>query len=184
LQECIYSGVEDQASNMLRFVVGPDNHLYFDMKQKLPGKAIYIVNSKVILIKAIKEKIIESILDQVIVKEDLPCRIENNYLAAMLSVVSLAKKAGRILLGKRQIEEYMVFMMRSSNHSKTIIIQASDASESEKFKRTDVTILDFFLREDLSKACGKENLVYVVIQDRFATWLEDVSSKYEIYMRN
>jgi predicted RNA-binding protein YlxR (DUF448 family)/ribosomal protein L7Ae-like RNA K-turn-binding protein len=180
LQKCIYSGVEDQSTNMLRLVVGPGNNIYFDMKQKLPGRAIYMVNSKILLTKAIEEKTIERIFDKAVVSIDLPSQFIYNYLALMLSIISLAKKAGKVILGKRQIEEYMA----SSNNAKTIIIQASDASEAEKFKRANVTILDFFSRDDLSKACGKENLVYVVIQDRFATWLEDVSSKYEIYMRN
>ncbi len=172
---------------MLRLVVGPQNRIYFDMKQKLPGECVYILNSRQMLEAAIKKKMIERFFGDVMVSPHLPKQVENHYLDLMLSILSLAKKSGNILLGKRQIEEYIASLAKdaanAANH-KTIIIQAVDASASEKFKQGNITILDFFSRDQLSKACGKENLVYVVIQDRFATWLENIMTKYQIYMRN
>lgn len=172
---------------MLRLVVGPQQHIYFDMKQKLPGECVYILNSKQILQAAINEKAIESIFGNVSVSPDLPDQVEANYLTLMLSIISLAKKSGNILLGKRQIEEYTTAIAKNAANNKNlkaIIVQAIDASASEKFKQGNITILEFFSRDQLSKACGKENLVYVVIQGRFATWLENIMTKYQIYMGN
>lgn len=166
---------------MLRLVVGPENHIYFDMKQNLPGECVYIMNSKQMLKAAIEKKTIENLFGNVKVNPDLPNQIENQYLDLMISIISLSKKSGNILLGKRQIEEYIA---ANKTGRKAMIIQAIDASASEKFKQGNIPILDFFSRDQLSKACGKENLVYVVIQDRFATWLENIMTKYQIYMRN
>lgn len=219
--ECIHTKIQDNPSNMLRLVLGPNfvsppighqekiegfrldlvgcevgssfsmtsndslllEKIYFDMKQNLPGESVYIVNSKNVLDNVINDKVLQNLFGDNIVLDNLALEIERQYLESVLHMLSLAKKSGNILVGKRQIKEYLGSSSKNSN--KFLLLQASDASEAERFVEDDIIkIFDIFSRNIISKACGKENLVYILVQGRFAILIEDIISRYQTYMNN
>lgn len=181
--ECIHTKVQALPSNMLKLVLGPNSRIYFDMKQNLPGECVYIINSKNVLESIIHSKLLQKLFGNNIILDNLAFEIERQYLESILHMLSLAKKSGNILVGKRQIKEYIA--SSSKNSVRSLLLQASDASESERFVEDDIIkIFDIFSRNIISKACGKENLVYILVQERFAILIEDMISKYQTYMNN
>lgn len=179
--ECIYTRLQDDPRNMLRLVLGPNARIYFDIKQNLPGEAVYIINSKNVLESIINDKILSNLFGDDIATDNLAFEIERQYLESIIRMLSLAKKAGNVLVGKRQIKEYLALSGKDS--VKSLLLQASDASEAESFVENDrIKIFDIFSRDIISKACGKENLVYILVQERFAILIEDIISRYQTYM--
>lgn len=181
--KCVYNKTHNIQSDMLRFVLGPNRRIYFDIKQNLPGESIYITNSKNTLELVMKQKMFHDLFDNSVIFDNLDLDVRRQYLESMINILSLAKKSGNILVGKRQIKEYI--NLSDKNPKKSVLLQASDASNAEKFVETDIIkIFEVFPREMISKACGKENLVYILIQGKFAMLIEDIISKYQIYMNN
>ncbi|MFR8206490.1 MAG: DUF448 domain-containing protein [Alphaproteobacteria bacterium] len=54
-RKCIVTGNVIDKSGLLRFTVTPDRLVVPDFKKKLPGKGIYVTNSRRLLQKAIEK---------------------------------------------------------------------------------------------------------------------------------
>ena len=56
-RKCIVSGNILLKDDLLRFVAGPDNLVIPDFKKRLPGKGVYVSNSRQMLQKAIEKNL-------------------------------------------------------------------------------------------------------------------------------
>lgn len=173
---------------MIKFVLGPSNRVYFDLRQNLPGKSVLVKNSKALLTKMIAESAFRDIFGEDITSEenretlsDLPEEVSRQYITSILQVISLAKKAGALILGKRRVED----CISSQNVGDVLIVQAFDASISEKFNNDGkIPVIEIFSSQQLSKACGKENLLYTAVLGDFAKKVSHLAATYKEYIWN
>ncbi|MBP7189779.1 MAG: DUF448 domain-containing protein [Rickettsiaceae bacterium] len=173
---------------MLRFVLGPGGRVYFDLKQNLPGESVAVKNSKALLTKMIAEFAFRDMFAKKLNPEEyesvicLPEEVTKQYLEYILQIISLANKAGALIIGKRRVEDCI---SSSKNTHHVLIVQAIDASASEKFRCDGkIPVVEIFSKEQLSKACGKENLLYTAVLGDFAKKVTHFAAKYQEYICN
>ena len=183
---CCVTGNIYNKQDMIKLVISEnDGLLYFDPKHSLKGESFFLTNSKSIVTKFLQKgisgedssDIIKELNKRLVVWENtnLGEKIEKFYLTQMLSLISLAKKAGNLIIGKEKISNDL--------QKAGIIIQAHDASHREKFSPSGrIMVCEVFDIAQLSKACGKENVRFLLITNQIAESFKKFYDKYNCYL--
>ena len=183
---CCVTGNVYNKQDMIKLVISVnDGLLYFDPKHNLRGESFFLTNSKSIVTKFLQKGISGKDSSDIIVElnkklvvwdnANLADNIETFYLTQMLSIISLAKKSGNLITGKEKISNDL--------QKAGIIIQARDASHREKFpQRAKSVVCELFDIAELSKACGKENVRYLLITNQIAESFKKFYDKYNCYL--
>jgi predicted RNA-binding protein YlxR (DUF448 family) len=99
-----------------------------------------------------------------------------SYLKQLLSIISLAKKSGNLVVGKEKIN--------NSIKKAGIIVQGCNASAREKFSNYGkLEICEVFDIAQLSKASGVENTRYLLITNQIADYFKKFYRKYNCYLK-
>lgn len=105
-RKCIVTGNVIDKSGLLRFTVTPDRLVVPDFKKKLPGKGIYVTNSRRLLQKAIEKNLFAKAAKQKAkVAPELDLMVEQLLRKHALDAVSLARKAGVLVTGLEKVLE-------------------------------------------------------------------------------
>jgi uncharacterized protein len=87
-------------SELIRFVVGPDGAAVPDIKNKLPGRGLWLTATQEALAEAVKRKVFaRAFRREVRVPSDLPARTERLLERAVLDALAMAGKAGMVAAG-------------------------------------------------------------------------------------
>jgi ribosomal protein L7Ae-like RNA K-turn-binding protein len=108
-----------------------------------------------------------SLRQKVKVHEDLVERLPKMLRQRVLDHLGLARRAGQLTLGFEQVQA------RLRDGSAGLLVSASDASEDGKRKlfglakaaETGCEIADFFSRDELSRAVGREGIVHLAVEN-------------------
>jgi uncharacterized protein len=93
------------ASELLRFVVGPDGEAVPDVKNKLPGRGLWITATREALAEAIRRKVFaRGFKRDVRLPPDLPERTERLLERSVLDALAMAGKAGLVAAGFAKAE--------------------------------------------------------------------------------
>ena len=184
-RKCIVTGEIKDKSQLLRFVLTPDRQIVPDLYKKLPGKGVYVSNSYRILAQAISKNAFSKVLKKnVKVNAELLQIVENVLHKNALNAISLAKKAGNVVIGMDKVLEAL------KADKVKFILEASDAGEDGQKKLNryteEMTVYRLFSVEELDKALDKVNTVYLaflkqemskMIQDNFEKLSEFLKDK-------
>lgn len=159
-RKCIVTGQILDKGQLLRFTLTPDNEIVPDLKKKLPGKGVYVVNSKKALLKAISGGLFGKALKaKVNVDEGLAAQVEKVLSKQALDAVSLARKAGVLVLGLDKVTEVL------KKNKVAFLLEAADAGEDGHHRivlqAKDLEIFNLFKSEELDKELAKENTVHL-----------------------
>src|SRR5579872_6971075 len=92
-------------ADLVRFVVGPAGEAVPDVKNKLPGRGIWITATRSALEEAIKRKVFaRGFKRDVRLPADLVLRTETSLERAALDALAIAGKAGTVLAGFSKAE--------------------------------------------------------------------------------
>ena len=158
-RKCMVTGVRATKSELIRFVVSPNNFIIPDLKQNLPGRGMWLIPKKSAIEKAVRKGIFaKHIKKKVIVPEDIIWQLENLIVKTIISQISLARKAGKAVCGFKKVR------MALSKEKYPLLIQASDGSPKEltrlgKLEKS-VKCLDSY---ELGLAFGRESAIHCVI---------------------
>jgi len=163
---CIVTRQNLPASEMLRFVRGPDNALTFDIKARLPGRGVWVSAARSHVERALKKgHFARALKAPVEIAPDLLGTIERQLRAAALGSLGLARKAGQIVIGFASVEAAL------RKGGVAALIHASDSAEDGRRKlanvvrnantdaRPDETVL-IFTANELSLALGRSNVIH------------------------
>jgi len=187
-RKCLVTKEVYPSSELVRFVCGPDGTIVPDVAAKLPGRGCWVYAGRQILEKAVKEKIflrfghqvlsgkqkktndleeLEKVDDKkirnktVMVADDLPDLVEKLLLKRCLEFIGLANRAGNVISGFEKVRATL-----KSGKTK-VLLTACDAAENGRSKMCqglqDLTIVDIFTREDLSRSNGLDNAVHLAL---------------------
>lgn len=154
------SGDLKDKSELLRFVVSPDNRIVPDLYKKLPGKGVYVSNSYAVLQQAVSKRLfVKALKKNVRVDAELPQLVENVLHKNALNAISLAKKAGDAVLGLERVTEAV------KAGKAAFLLEAVDAGGDGHKKILHLAevlpVYRLFRIEELDKALDKVNTVYL-----------------------
>jgi predicted RNA-binding protein YlxR (DUF448 family) len=172
--KCLITGELLPKGELYRFVLSPDNRVVFDPEFELEGQNIVISKNEEIvrgcLLSNFLDKEFNSKIDLTVLKQ----QILQHFYNKLLTFIALAKKSGKLLQGKMQVEQYI----RENGLKSEILIQASDSSLGEKFKQKDSLIIEIFNTEDLSQVFGDEMVKYAIVTGDFVEYIAEFYNKY------
>ncbi len=170
-RKCIVKRQPADRSELLRFVLGPSDEsktpgVFIDLKEKLPGRGVWVTCSKVCVEEAIKKKLFaRAFKSQCAVSDDLPATIDQMLEARALNNLSLAKKAGEVITGFDKV------FLAMSKVELAVLIEAKDGAEGGKTKLekkflamfSEGKLIKLFTSAQMDMAFGNTNVIHAAI---------------------
>ncbi len=128
-RRCIVTGQTRPRSDLVRFVVGPENEIVPDILGKLPGRGGYVSAERKAVNKAAQKGLFaRAMRHPVRVPDDLPDLIEGQLASRVVHLISLCRKAGQAIAGFEKVKRAL------ANEHVSILFQAYDGSARGKGK--------------------------------------------------
>lgn len=157
---CIVTRETKPKEDLIRFVVSPDGVLVPDLGEKLPGRGIYTLCSKLAVQEALmKKSFTRAAQEPVTIPDGLAEQIEKQMERRALDALSLARKAGQVISGFEKVDEAI------KRGEVVALLHAADASDDQvrKLRDPQAELFRQFTRETLSAVLGRDNAVHVAV---------------------
>ena len=106
VRSCALTRARRPKDELIRFVLGPDGAVVPDLKEKLPGRGVWVTAAYDTVAKAAKRNVFARALKtKAKVPEDLAGQVDRLLADAALSALGLANKAGEAVFGHAKVEE-------------------------------------------------------------------------------
>jgi len=180
-RKCIVKRQSADRQELLRFVLGPGNDkkdgddtpnnmvapmVVPDLKEKLPGRGVWVTCSKSCVEEAIKKNLFSRAFKaKCQLPDDLLQTIEALLEKRCLNALSLAKKSGQVITGFEKVSSAM------SKSSLDVLIEASDGAKDGQNKLekkfiaifADGKIIKLFTSAQMDMAFGGTNVIHAAI---------------------
>jgi predicted RNA-binding protein YlxR (DUF448 family) len=156
-RRCLASGEIKDKSFLIRFVVGPDNQVVPDIAGRLPGRGLWVQASRELLGQAVaKNAFSRAAKQKVQVPADLVAITANLLSQHCLNLLGLARSAGILVLGQRQVEQGL------GEDRLSFILMAQDAGQDclKKLARGRL-VPSPWVKEQIGDALGQPPLASV-----------------------
>ena len=183
-RKCIVTGEIKEKSQLLRFVLTPDNRIVPDLYKKLPGKGVYVTNSYAALLQGIEKNFFAKILKKKVkVDKELLQIVENILHKNTLDAISLAKKAGDVVIGLDKV------LAALKTQKVLFVVVATDAGEDGLKKlhhlTTQMSVYRLFSVEELDKTLDKGNTVYLAfLSSKMSEMVKDNFEKLSEFLKD
>lgn len=105
-RRCALTRATRPKDELLRFVLGPDGTVVPDLKEKLPGRGVWLTAARDSVAEAVKRKVFgRSLKAEAKAPEGLADRIDRLLADAALGALGLTNKAGEVVFGAARVEE-------------------------------------------------------------------------------
>ena len=159
--KCMVTGKVKPKSDLLRFVIGPENCLFPDLLEKLPGKGIWVCSDYRAIQQAEKKDLFSIISGQKVrIPEHFLVKIENQISQRVLDFIGLARKSGKAVCGYEKVKDWI------AKEIAKVIVQSSDGSERGKSKLklpAGLVLIDWLNSDELGKAFGREKVIHCAL---------------------
>ena len=165
---CAVTGAVKPMSEMIRFVVAPDDAVVPDLKRRLPGRGLWITATRQALAEGIKRRIFaRGFKRDIRVLPDLLESTERLIERMALDALAIAHKAGKVAIGFAKAEGALT-------HQRPVaLINASDAAPDGSRKlaaalrrREDaagIAVVEAFTSAQLDLAFGRPNVIHAAL---------------------
>lgn len=167
---CALTRAVKPATEMIRFVVGPEGEVVPDVKRKLPGRGIWITASRAAIEDAAKRGVFaRGFKRDVRVVWDLATQTEQLIERAALDALAIAGKAGVVISGFSRVEAAI------GGNDILALIHAADAGDEGRRKldaarrrqatekSPEIMVIDVFTGAQLDLALNRPNVVHAAL---------------------
>lgn len=157
---CAVDRVAKPRDELIRFALSPDNVVTPDLKNRLPGRGVWVSAERGKIEDAVKRKVFaRAFRKDVTVPADLPDLVGEQLKSSLLGAMGLSRRAGQMVLGFAKVES----ALRSGEAG--LLIQASDARPDGIRKLAGLTgdtveTFRLFSADELSLALGRGNVIH------------------------
>ena len=158
-RKCILTGIVKDKSELLRFTLLPGGLIVPDFKRKLPGRGIYVSNSKKLLKQTLDKHLFAKVTKGK-AKDDISLlgMVEDLLKKKGLETLNLARKAGAFVSGFDKVKDALL------KNNVSFLLEAKDAAFDGHEKilalAKDIVFFDLYTTEELDKALYKANTVH------------------------
>ncbi|EJF80815.1 hypothetical protein MCO_00047 [Bartonella sp. DB5-6] len=169
---CIVTRKNASAETLIRFVIGPNNQIVPDLKATLPGRGVWVSAHHSVIEAAIKQKAFnKSFKTDVEVVPDLAHLVDTLLLKSALSSLSMARKAGAIVMGATKVDA----AIRSGQA--ILVLHAKETTEEGKRKiaqaiytmqqhtNRNIKIISLFTSDEMRVAFGANPVMHAALLD-------------------
>lgn len=163
---CIVTRQVRPKEELLRFVLDPDGAVVVDLKNKLPGRGVWVTAARSQVETAERKKLFaRAFKEPVKVDPGLAGIVADRLKDSALGALSLARKAGTLVLGFMKVEDAIASGRVSA------LIEASDAGAhgTEKLGKAvakqgkAIPVFRDFTTEDLGLALGRAHVIHAAL---------------------
>lgn len=170
---CITTREVRPVEELIRFVVGPDGFVVPDLKRRLPGRGVWITSRRPLIDEAVRRRAFgRGFKADVKTSPDLPDTVDRLLEQSVLNSLSIAHKAGLVVLGFARVEAAI------AASSVVALIRARDAGAEAGRKLTaalrrtahagpvnpaPAKIVEAFTSAQLDLALGRLNVVHAAL---------------------
>lgn len=163
---CALTRTARPVDEMIRFVVGPHGDVVPDVKQKLPGRGLWLTATHEAVTAALAKRVFaRGFRRDIHVTGDLAARTDELLVRATLDALAIAGKAGNVASGFGKAEEAI-------NRSEAIaLIHATDAAADGRRKLDavlrrngrQIPVIDAFSSAQLDLALNRLNVIHAAL---------------------
>ncbi len=167
-RRCIATGVSDETTGLIRFVLDPDGGLTPDLAERLPGRGAWLSATREAASLAAKKRLFSRGFKQPVeVSADLPDQLEQLLAKRLIEAVSLTRKAGLAVNGFEKVKA------RLKQGGVAILLAASDGAEDGRGKLIPLAggaeIISVLTADELGMAFGRDSVVHAALDVGGAT---------------
>lgn len=156
-------------SELIRFVVGPDDAIVPDIKKALPGRGVWITGTRAALAEAIRRNAFaRSFKRELRPGRDLIDLTDRLLERGALDVLSIAGKAGLVVSGFAKVEAAtadpaLVALLHARDASPDGVRKLDAALHRNREFAAQIPILGLFTGAQLDLALGRSNVVHAAL---------------------
>lgn len=167
---CIVTREAKASAGLIRFVLGPDQQVYPDLKHKLPGRGVWVTARADKVEEAVRRRLFSrAFKTEVRAAETLPHDIRRLLRDDLRQALALANKAGSVITGFHKVEAAI------TDKPIVALIHAAEAAEdgrrkiaNQLRKRLGDAISGFPVIQDLSNdeldlALGRSHVIHAAL---------------------
>lgn len=171
LRQCAVTRLQRPQNDLIRFVLGPDNQVFPDLKMKLPGRGAWVTAAHDCVEEASRARVFaRAFRTSVDVSSELSDQVGTLLANDGLQRLSLANKAGLVTVGFAKVENAI------SQQKLCCLVHASDAGAdgvekldrkyraSMRDEKSDCLLINCFTGDQLSLALGRSNVVHAALR--------------------
>lgn len=189
VRACALTRVRRPKDELIRFVLGPDATIVPDLKEKLPGRGVWLTAAHDVVAEAAKRNAFARALKTAAkVPEGLAAQVERLLAEAAQSALALANKAGEAVFGNAKVEEALV------KGRVLALIHAKEAAEDGCRKldgkargigsESPIPTIRALTADELGLASGRSNVIHAaLIQGGAARNVLAAASRLERYRK-
>ena len=157
-------------TELVRFVIGPDDAVVPDVKRKLPGRGLWITGTRAAVTEAVKRNVFaRGFKRKVRAAPELADETERLLERAALDALAIAGKAGRVVTGASKVAAAL------ERDDVLALIHAADAASDGRRKldaalhrttdelRRETVIVETFSGGQLDLALNRPNVVHAAL---------------------
>ncbi|CAN1569749.1 Uncharacterized protein YlxR [Rhabdaerophilaceae bacterium] len=165
---CALTRASQPVDRLIRFVAGPLGEVVPDIRNKLPGRGVWIGASREAVDLAVRRKIFaRGLKAELVTPPTLSERTEALLRQDALQMLAIANKAGAVVTGFSKVE--------GIGGQVPALVQAKDGSDSELrrliglmrgrgLRRRDPVLVQEFTTHELSLCLGREHVIHAALR--------------------
>lgn len=166
---CIVTRQTRPVDELIRFVAAPDGSVVADLRHRLPGRGVWVSADARSVAEAERKRLFgRAFKEAVVVAPGLADRVAERLTESALASLSLARKAGSLVLGFAKVEAAI------GTGGVAALIEASDGGEDGLRKmeaalrrrhgaEPGIPVLRPFTAEQLSLALGRPHVIHAAL---------------------
>lgn len=175
-RRCLVTGDVRPRSELMRFVVGPDDLVVPDLDARLPGRGLWLTGRRDIVAQACAKRAFARGAKRNVAPmtgpdgESLEQFVETALFRRAVGALTMARKAGAYVSGFEKVRAALSGRDENESAGDTVLLCASDAGEDgrDKIARLadrvgGVTRVDIFDAAELGAASGRDHTVHAVV---------------------
>lgn len=160
-RRCIATGEAQPKHGLIRFVVGPDDHIVPDLGERLPGRGIWVTSTRDALSLAVAKKMFARAAKQAVTADaDLVDRVEAMLAKRCQDVIGLARRSDRVVPGYDRVLEALE---RVPVGAVAIASDAGSGRRSVEYGAGDLPIVRGLTSLELGAAAGKGTVSFLAM---------------------
>ncbi len=154
---------------LIRFVLDPDGRLTPDIRNKLPGRGVWVNGTRLALEEALRKKaFVRSLKQPVVIPPDLADQTDLMLLTDARQSLAMANKAGLVITGFSKVEAAI------GKGNVSALVSAHDGGEDGRRKilqavrrnyagEAAIAVFSPFASHELDLALGRENAIHAAL---------------------